>query len=190
MADSYVNGLTNVVSLPILDTDYCLISRDGINVGALTYGDLKSYVRSFYRTTTSVSTSSNTVFTNLTDLQFPVEAGATYFFEYIVRYQTAATTTGIVFTITAPTGTISASVEALVAADGTAAAYHGAITSSGDIVTTTTVAAATTDTILFVKGVMRADVTGTVIPQFRSSAAGSAVSVSVTGTSHGIVMKG
>jgi hypothetical protein len=187
MSDKFVNQLASP-TLPLADNDYVITSRNGVALNASLMQNVRDYVRQGYYLLAAQTTSSNTVFTNLTDLQFSVINGRRYFFEYTVRYQAAATATGIVFTMTNPTGIITATVEAVVGADGTAAGFHGGITSSGDIVSTGTVAAANTDTVMKVSGYFVAQADGTVIPQFRSSAGGSNVIVQVG--SAGFVMQG
>ena len=178
MTDKYVNQLA-AATLPLVDSDYILVSRDGINLNQTPASSVKDYVRSVYYTLAAQTNSSNTTFTDITSLSFPVVAGKNYFFQITLRYQAAATTTGITFTATTPAGILTGRFSAIVAADGTAAGFNGAITSSGDTVTTTTVATANTDTVAIFNGIFNCTTTGTFIPQFRSSVNGSAVQVSI-----------
>lgn len=178
MTDKYVNQLTSA-TLPIIDSDYVLVSRDGIVLNQAPASAIKDHVRSVYYSLSAVTNSSNTTLANLTELQFPVVAGKNYFFNYTIRYQAAATTTGIVFTASTPAGILTAHFDAVVAADSTTAGFQGAITSSGDLVSTGTVATANTDTVATISGIFNCTTSGTFIPQFRSSANGSNVVVSI-----------
>lgn len=178
MTDKYVNQLT-AATLPIQDADYILISRDGINLNQTPATSIKDHVRSVYYTLASQTNNSNTTLSDITSLTFPVVAGKNYFFEFTIRYQTAATTTGIALTAATPAGILTGLVQAVVAADGTAGGFQGSVTASGDVVTTTTVAAANTDTVVKFSGIFNCTTSGNFIPQFRSSANGSAVQVSI-----------
>jgi hypothetical protein len=178
MTDKYVNQLAPA-ALPIIDSDYILVSRDGIVLNQTPATSIKDHVRSVYYSLAAVTNNSNTTLANLTELQFPVVAGKNYFFNYTIRYQTAATTTGIVFTAAAPAGILSGMFHAVVAADGTAGGFQGSITTPGYLVSTTTVAAANTDTVAIFTGIYNCTTTGTFTPQFRSSANGSNVVVGI-----------
>jgi hypothetical protein len=176
MADKYVNQLI-LASVPLLDSDITLITRDGIRVDRTPMSTVKSYMYTFPTLLASISNTSNTVPNSITDLSFPVVAGKTYFFEYVIRYQAAAATTGIAFTATTPLGVLTASLEAITTANGNAAKYVGSVLSSGQTVTTTTVPVAATDTMLNFYGVFVATAAGTFTPQFMSSINGSAVTI-------------
>lgn len=177
MSDKYINQLTTAAT-PILDTDLIIVSRDGFALTQGSVGSLKAAIRTISSQITSITNASNTTFSDITGLAFPVVAGKTYVFDFTIRYQAAATTTGIVAQITSPAGILTAEFGAIVAADGTGARFSGAITASADPVTTGTVAAANTDTVAKLTGTFVCTTTGTLTPQFRSSVNASNVVVS------------
>lgn len=127
----------------------------------------------------SPSQSSNVTYTDLTDLAFAVVNTRTYFFECYLLWQSAATTTGIGLTLSCPAGTMAGLVASLVAADGTAAAFYGAITASNDTVTGSAARAANTPDVAVIRGFFTAGADGTVTPRFRSEVNASAAQVNI-----------
>ena len=125
----------------------------------------------------SPSQSSNVTFTDLTDLAFPVLNGRTYVFTYILLAQSVITTTGVVLSMSTPTGTLAALVSAQAAADGVSSMFSGSITASGDIVTSTGVRANGLPDVILVEGFFTATADGTVTLRFRSEINGSAVQI-------------
>lgn len=94
---------------------------------------------------------------NVTDLVFPVLANIDYSFFFYVMYRCAATAQGIRLAVTTPASVtrIAYGVSIFgVAADGTAAVFHGAGSSSDDSVISAAVAAATTSYIATIHGVL------------------------------------
>ena len=86
--------------------------------------------------TADLAGTTSTTLADTTGLVFPVVASTYYFIKFGVIWTTAsATTTGIKIGATTPTFTIYAGrVSGHVAADGTAADFEGALTTSGDSV--------------------------------------------------------
>lgn len=127
------------------------------------------------------STTSNTTYNNLTNLNMYVDAGSTYLIEIYLLYRTALTTTGIAVSITndVATGTFALMPTIHVGADGTAGAWQGHITGFGDVSTATGVQTANLDSYLKMDGIFVCTTGGALTPQFRSEVAGSQVTVRV-----------
>lgn len=140
----------------------------------------KNYVdtiRQKLLTTALLTNTSNVTLTNITELNYVLEANKTYAFEFYILFQSnAATTTGIALTLSAPAGTLAASVLIPVAADGTGGALQGWITASGDVVVGTGVQAINTTYLARIVGVIQTTAAGNFFPQFRSEVNGSQVS--------------
>lgn len=112
---------------------------------------------------------------NLVDLlTLDIPGPGTYEIFCSLRFRTAATTTGIGFALVATTGEINAQVQIRQAANGTAAFFEGAITSSGDAVVSTGVQAANTDYPAVIRGTFIAVQAGPLVLQFRSEVASAA----------------
>jgi len=130
-------------------------------------------------TTADILNNSNTTLSNVTELQFAVVSGRSYYIEATVIFRAAATTTGLALTFGTPdtaAGTFAAQVNIPIAADGTAAIYGGNISSLGDLVVATGVQTAQpTWFVANVKGVFVATASGNLLPQFRSEVNGSNV---------------
>jgi hypothetical protein len=131
--------------------------------------------------TVALNNNSNVTLTNITQLAFPVVAGRRYKIEITLMHQSAAAGTGLAVTMaaTGAVGTLALTAQMLIAADGTAAAYAGAITAFGDLVISTAVPAATTDYICRMDGVFVCTTGGTLTPQFRSEVNASQVTIGV-----------
>jgi trimeric autotransporter adhesin len=137
------------------------------------------------RNTTVLTNNSNVTLTNVTNLGFQATAGLFYRIECHIRFQSAATGTGIALTFgtsNGATGTIAGSVDIPIAADGTGAIYSGAITSLGDLVIGTAVTTANTDYLTVVVASFTCTGSGIIVPQFRSEVNGSTVTVGVGST--------
>lgn len=129
------------------------------------------------KTTAQLDNSSSTTFTTVNQHAINVVAGRTYVFEMLLRYQTAATTTGIVLSIGGTaTGQLAANANAIVAS-GTAGLFSGPLTALNGVLTTTGVVAANTPYIARTTGIFVATTSGLIYPQFRSEVNGSQVSV-------------
>jgi hypothetical protein len=133
-----------------------------------------------YKTTVDLTSSSNTVLTNITELNQVCLVGKTYRAECWIRYQSANSNTGIVLTISAPSGTLSGIVIAIIASDGNSAAHHGNITFSGDLVIFPSVPTANVVYLARMEYIFVPSLAGTggnMFPQFRSEVNGSVVTV-------------
>ncbi len=124
-----------------------------------------------------LSATTSTSLTNTTGLKFDVERGRHYLFEFGFLYVSAATTTGVKLGVTTPAfTTFTATVEAQAAADGTAAAFVGWLSSSGDAVTASGVETATTVTyIATVSGVLVPSADGVLQLQHATEVGGSGI---------------
>jgi hypothetical protein len=102
-------------------------------------------------------------------LSFSVVSGTCYTFSFDVLFQSAAITNGLKLGLTFPAATvIGANVYIPIAADGTAAAYHGYINTSGDSVVGTAVATADTTYLASLWGTIRPSANGTLQVQHAS----------------------
>lgn len=144
----------------------------GVNVDATapTTGQLLVYNgASWIPTNDPVSTvrktadqaTTNTTPVATTGMSFAVTNGVTYKFSFTIIFRSSNTLYGPEFGLTAPTGTLSAVAIIPIAADGTGAAFHGSITSSGDSVTGTSVQATNTDYLARIEGIFVATANGT-----------------------------
>lgn len=128
----------------------------------------------------------STTLANVTGLSFAVTAGSYYSFEFVVLFQSAATTTGLRLGLTLPAATgYSASVDIPIAADGTAGTLHGWLTSSGDSVLGSGVQAAATTYAATIRGFVLPSATGTLQVQAATEVASSAITIKQG--SHGIM---
>jgi uncharacterized protein YabE (DUF348 family) len=111
-------------------------------------------------------------------MSFAVTAGRAYRFRGLIVHRSAATTTGLKVGLTCPAFTVLATnVSIPVAVDGTAAFFHGMITSSGDSVTGTGVPVAAQDNLAVVDGIIIPSASGTVQFQYASEVSGSGVTI-------------
>jgi len=115
---------------------------------------------------------------------FPVQAGSTYYFNFVTLFQSTATVTGIKIGLTTPAfSTFSAKARIPVAADGTAGEFQGWITSSGDSVTGTGVQAINTTYVVDTQGIICPSANG--ILQLQSAGELTISSVTVKAGSYG-----
>ena len=175
--DSVLTGISFATSTAVVATDNVLQA-----IGKL---QAQISLNKNLRQLTQLTNSSNATLTSVGDLSFTAVAGKTYRFSVLLLYRSSAATTGIVTTITlggGAVGTLSALAMAPIAADGTAAVYHGAITASADVVISNAVPVANTDYIAKMEGVFICTTSGTVTPQFRSETNGQTVTVQIGST--------
>lgn len=115
---------------------------------------------------------------NVTGLGFAVTAGNYYSFEFVVLFQSAATTTGLRLGLTLPAATVySASVDIPIAADGAGGSMQGWLTTSGDSVLGTGVQAATTTYAATIRGMILPSASGTLQVQAATEVAASAITI-------------
>lgn len=128
----------------------------------------------------SVSNHSNVTPTNVTPLQLSVEAGKTYYFKWVIRYNTAAKTTGIGIGLN---GTATASSVVWAAyifghgAVGTDSVYEGFGSSLGSGVVVATASQGGTAAPLVLEGHITVSAGGEIYPIIRSEVNLSAVTV-------------
>lgn len=129
------------------------------------------------KTTAQINNTSNATFSTINEHAINVVAGRTYAFEMLLRFQTAATTTGLGMSIGGTaTGSLTANANAI-SGTGTGGLFSGPLTALNGVVTTTAVAAANTPYIARITGIFVATTSGLIYPQFRSEVNGSQVSV-------------
>lgn len=143
-------------------------------------------VPSTVKLTADLAASTSTTLANTTGLSFAVTAGNYYSFEFVVLFQSAATTTGIRLGLTCPAFTVySARVEVPVAADGVSADMQGWLTTSGDSVLGTGVQAITTTYAAIIRGLILPSANGTIQVQHATEVAASGVTIKQG--SHGVM---
>lgn len=129
------------------------------------------------RTTVQLNNTSNATFVTVNEHAIPVVAGRVYVFEMLLRFQTAATNTGLGMSIGGTaTGTLTANANAIMAV-GTAGLFSGPLTALNGVVTSTSVIAANTPYIARITGIFIATTSGNIYPQFRSEVNGSQASI-------------
>lgn len=136
--------------------------------------------------TADLAASTSTTLANAAGLSLAVTAGTYYSFDFVVLFQSAATTTGLRLGLTCPAFTVySARVGIPVAADGVAGDLQGWLTTSGDSVLGTGVQAITTTYAATIRGVILPSASGTLQVQYASEVSGSGVTIKQG--SHGIM---
>jgi hypothetical protein len=118
-----------------------------------------------------LTNSSNVTLTNVPALSFPVVNACFYRIEVMMKFRSAATGTGIGFTVQGSggaAGSIALISRVSQAADGTAHEYSGAMTTLGDLVLSTAVPAANTSYCGKIEGTFDCTANGTLTLQFRS----------------------
>lgn len=114
-------------------------------------------------TTTATITATGTTPSDVLQLKYNIVPQTTYYVDCSLVFQTTATAVGAGAGFFTTVGsTVAASVQVPVAADGTAGALHGWLTTAGDSVLGTGVQAANTNYVINIKGVVWAG-TGTTI---------------------------
>lgn len=127
---------------------------------------------------TSDQTFNSATAADVSSMSFAVVAGRTYHFKFLLLVRSDTLTVGIATTITVPAITrFGATVETILAADGAGAAWHGAISSSGDAVVPTAVPAINTDYVLTLEGVLIPSASGTLQLRARTETGTTVVTV-------------
>jgi hypothetical protein len=135
---------------------------------------------------TSGQTFTSTTPADVTGLSFSVTSGRHYHYEFICLVRTDTTACGVVFTVTIPTFTnFGGAVSLNIAADGTAAEFVGAITSSGDQVVGTAMVATGTDYVAIVEGIIVPSANGTLQLQCARETNASSPTITVSRGSMG-----
>lgn len=129
------------------------------------------------KTTTTLYSTSNTTYTNLTELSQSCVSDKTYRFEIWIAYNSAATTTGISLSMNTPSGTLACNISGLVAANGTNSAYHGYVGYSSQPVVLTGTPTTNYYHMAKFEGIFIANSSGNLYPQFRSEISGSQIKV-------------
>lgn len=129
----------------------------------------------------SDQTLSSATLANVTGMSFSVSNGGVYHFRFVLLVQSNTATVGVAASVTIPAATrFGAMVSSVIAADGTAAEYVGAVTTSGDKVSPTAVPAINTDYVEIVEGILIPSADGTLQLQAATE----------TGTTNVIVRQG
>lgn len=129
----------------------------------------------------SDQTFSSATLTNVTGMSFSVSSGGVYHFRFVLLVQSDTATVGIAASVTIPAATrFGATVHTIIAADGAAATFSGAVTTSGDKVSPTDVPAINTDYVEIVEGILIPSADGTLQLQAATE----------TGTTNVIVRQG
>jgi hypothetical protein len=125
------------------------------------------------KTTTTLSNSSNTTFVNITALQLNLVAGKTYYLRGILAYTSAATATGLSWSLD---GTSNGRLSILDTAPNTrtAAQSYSAVAKAGIMTHTATPTNTSTEMVTF-DAVYACTGSGTLYPKFRSETNGSAI---------------
>jgi len=133
------------------------------------------------RVTTALNTASNTVLTAVNELAINVVAGKRYKFKFDMLFRTAATNTGITFSIGGTaTGSIYAMVEMPISNNvGTTNKFCGPLLALNGVVTSTGVGTANQLYVGEIEGIFVASTSGIIYPQFRSEVSASQATVDV-----------
>lgn len=128
----------------------------------------------FPKTTTILNNSSNTTFTNITELQINCVAGKIYKFKYFLRHISNATGTGITFSIN---GTASGSIgaKAFMSTSRTATSIPS-LNAFAQTLAITSVPTASPE-LTIIEGLFVCTGDGTVYPRFRSETTGNNVQI-------------
>lgn len=132
--------------------------------------------------TSLVTNSSNTTPSDIPGLVFSLISGRRYHFKFLVRFRTAATTTGIGFTFTAPAMTdANYQVSIQQAGAGTDQMYQNATSNLATVLVNTAVAGANTDFMAIIQGFCTPSASGNLQLRTRSEVSGSQITVQNTG---------
>lgn len=122
--------------------------------------------------TADLAVTTSTTLANSTGLSFSVLSGVYYDFEFGVVWRTATATTGLKLGLTTPTFTVfAATVNGQVAADGAAAEWTGALSTSGDSSALSGAEATNTDYIAYIRGMILPSANGTLQVQHAAEVA-------------------
>jgi hypothetical protein len=122
---------------------------------------------------TNNNASANTI-ASVTGLSFPVEAGSTYAFRFVIDYTAAATTTGSRWSITGPTAT-RLSYRSSYSLTTTSETVNSGLTSYDLPAASNATSAATGGNIAVVEGFVTPSAAGTLIARFASEVSASAI---------------
>lgn len=113
-----------------------------------------------------------------TPLVVAVSSGVTYAFRYYIVWRTTLATVGLKLGLTTPAFTVyAATVRHVIAADGTAALFTGALTTSGDSVIGTAAPVANTDYLSVIEGIIRPSANGSLTVQYAAETTGATVTM-------------
>lgn len=112
---------------------------------------------------------------NVTGLLFPVTSGTRYWFEFVVQYNSAATTTGSRWTITGPASPTSLAYRSFYSLTTTSGTFNEGLSAYQLPAASNASSAATTNNIARVEGIIFPSANGDVQLQFASEIASSAV---------------
>lgn len=118
-----------------------------------------------------VNSADNTL-ADVTGLSFPVVSGETYWFEFVIPYSAAATTTGSRWTINAPTTTLLNYKSTYPLDETTGTMNHESVKEKPDAANASSLAAGNVATI---QGIITPSADGTVIARFASEVNASAI---------------
>lgn len=115
-----------------------------------------------------------TTLVNIAGLSFNVTAGRHYHFKFVVLFRSGTATVGIKLAAILPgVSRFGAQAQAIIAADGPSAVFHGAMTASADAVISTAVPAINTDYVAIVEGILVPSANGVLQLQGAAEAAGT-----------------
>lgn len=129
----------------------------------------------YLKSISTLSNSSNTIFTNLTELQFNCIVGKVYKFRFIIRYTAAATTTGLVLSMNGTADGALNFVAITPITTTTTSILRGV--AKGGILTNASTPSSLNVELSIIEGVFVCTTAGVLYPQFRSEVNGSAVVV-------------
>jgi hypothetical protein len=113
---------------------------------------------------------------NASGVNFTVQPGVYYYFQFGAVYQAQQPATGLGLTVTFPSATVfSGNAYIPQAVDGTGSMFSGQISSSGDFVQATATPASGVNFMATIEGMILPSATGTVQMQFRAETAAGSV---------------
>lgn len=189
MADQKITALTAKTSA--LNTDILPIVEDPAGTPItkkITKEDLN--IPTSVKITSDTSSNTTTTLANANGLLFAVKDGVYYKFKFMVLYRSAATTTGIILSVTIPNVTefiAIADVPVSTVAAGTAKIIRGDIIASATKVTGTGTPTTTQSYLAEINGMILPSADGNVQVQFASEVAASGVTIKAG--SHGLLWK-
>jgi len=130
------------------------------------------------RSTTTFTNTSNSTFVNQTDLVLPVVAGRLYTFDFLIKFQSAATNTGITIGLAGTTtGNLTCNGN-IIQGSGTGGLSSAPITNfTTNLVASASTPVANVDYLARLTGIFVASTSGEMYPRFRSETNGQQVSV-------------
>lgn len=134
---------------------------------------LTPLVRSIDTDVTNDNASANTI-ASITDLDFPVEAGQTYHFRFVIPYTAAATTTGARFSITGPASPTFLAYESRYPLTGSTNTLNFGLTAY-DTPASANATSLTTGNLAIIEGIIKPSANGTITARFASEVSSSAI---------------